>query len=139
MASEYHSLTGSSAYGTYAARWLANVLGANAWGSSFIIGDGATFTDCPQHQVANLAGSLDGMSPVLAGAVVEGPNAQPSRGLLEGMRPCPAGGGDPFAAFDNKAKYRDAVQSYTTTEPAIDLTASSPLAFSWQIAGVLRP
>jgi hypothetical protein len=26
------------------------------------------------------------------------------------------------------------VQSYATTEPAIDLTASSMLAFSWQVA-----
>jgi hypothetical protein len=27
------------------------------------------------------------------------------------------------------------VQSFSTVEPAIDLTASSPLAFAWQIAG----
>jgi endoglucanase len=72
-ASEYESLTGESTYQGFAARWLGNVLGANAWGSSFIIGDGTTFPYCPQHQVANIVGSLDGSAPVLDGAVVEGP------------------------------------------------------------------
>ena len=133
MASEYDELTGEASYRAYAARWLANVLGANAWGSSFIIGDGAVFPDCPQHQVANLVGSLDGTPPVLAGAVVEGAGEEASRGKLSGMRPCPHPGGDPYRRFDNAAVYEDNVQSYTNTEPAIDLTASSMLAFSWQV------
>ncbi len=133
MASEYDDLVGEPTYGTYAARWLGNVLGANAWGSSFIVGDGSTFPHCIQHQVANIVGSLDGAPPVLAGAVVEGPSNETSKGVLEGMRRCPAGGGNAFARFDNAAKYEDNVQSFTTTEPAIDLTASSMLAFSWQI------
>jgi endoglucanase len=136
MASEYDALTGTSAYRAYAARWLGNVLGANAWGSSFVIGDGSTFPDCPQHQVANIVGSLDGSPPVLAGAVVEGPSNETSKGKLTGMRPCPTHGGNAFARFNSKAVYKDNVQSYTTTEPAIDLTASSMLAFSWQIASV---
>lgn len=57
MASEAHYLTGSRAYDIYSQRWLANVLGANAWGSSFIVGDGSTLPNCIQHQVANLARS----------------------------------------------------------------------------------
>jgi endoglucanase len=134
MASEYDDLTGSTTYSVFAQRWLGNVLGANAWGSSFIIGDGSTFPDCPQHQVANIVGSLDGAPPVLAGAVVEGPSNETSRGSLPGMRPCPPRGANVFAQFDNRALYKDNVQSYTTTEPAIDLTASSMLAFSWQIS-----
>jgi endoglucanase len=134
MASEYDALTGTSTYRAYAARWLGNVLGANAWGSSFVIGDGSTFPDCPQHQVANIVGSLDGSPPVLAGAVVEGPSNETSKGKLAGIRACPAHGGNAFARFNSKAVYKDNVQSYTTTEPAIDLTASSMLAFSWQIA-----
>jgi len=138
MASEYDNLTDEGAYSAFAARWLGNVLGANAWGSSFIIGDGSTFPDCPQHQVANIVGSLDGAPPVLAGAVVEGPSEAASTGKLEGMQPCPPEGGDDFARFDNKAVYKDNVQSFTTTEPAIDLTASSLLAFSWQ-AGPASP
>jgi endoglucanase len=132
MASEYDDLVGEPTYGTYAARWLGNVLGANAWGSSFIVGDGSTFPDCIQHQVANIVGSLDGAPTVLAGAVVEGPSNETSKGRLEGMRRCPASGGNVFARFDNAAGYEDNVQSFTTTEPAIDLTASSMLAVSWQ-------
>jgi endoglucanase len=134
MASEYDAVTGESTYSAYAARWLGNVLGANAWGSSFIIGDGSTFPDCPQDQVANIVGSLDGSPPLLAGAVVEGPSNEASKGKLSGMRRCPAQGGNAFARFDNRAVYKDNVQSYTTTEPAIDLTASSMLAFSWQVS-----
>ena len=133
MASEYDDLTGQTTYEAFATRWLGNVLGANAWGSSFIIGDGTTFPHCPQHQVANIVGSLNGSPPVLAGAVVEGPSNETSAGALSGMRRCPEEGGNSFARFDNKAVYKDNVQSFTTTEPAIDLTASSMLAFSWQI------
>ncbi|HEV3048468.1 MAG TPA: glycoside hydrolase family 9 protein [Solirubrobacteraceae bacterium] len=133
MASEYDALTGEDAYQADAARWLGNVLGANAWGSSFVIGDGSTFPDCPQHQVANIVGSLDGSPPVLAGAVVEGPSDERSSGKLPGMRPCPPAGGDAFARFDGMgAEYEDNAQAFTNTEPAIDLTASSMLAFSWQ-------
>ena len=50
------------------------------------------------------------------------------------MRKCPAAGGDAFARFDNAAVYRDNVQSFTNTEPTLDLTAPSMLAFSWQSA-----
>ncbi len=141
-------LTGdaSDSYETDSRRWLANEFGANAWGSSFIIGVGSTFTDCPQHQVANLVGSLTGGSPVLDGAVVEGPTSAPlctttSKCSLPNMKACLPGGGDPFAKFDGEtadkpeALYEDNVLSYTTTEPAIDLTATSMLMYSWRIAG----
>ena len=135
MASEYDYLVGEPTYSTYAERWLGNVLGANAWGSSFIVGDGSTFPKCLQHQVANIVGSLNGSPPVLAGAVVEGPSGETSGGELPGMRPCPVGGGNAFAHFNSaRAKYKDNVQTFTNTEPAIDLTASSMLAFSWQSA-----
>jgi endoglucanase len=135
MASEYDYLVGEPTYSSYAERWLGNVLGANAWGSSFIVGDGSSFPHCLQHQVANIVGSLNGSPPVLAGAVVEGPSGETSAGSLPGMRACPAQGGNAFARFNSaKAKYKDNVQTYTNTEPAIDLTASSMLAFSWQSA-----
>jgi endoglucanase len=136
MAAEYDNLTGSNAYAAFASRWLANVLGTNAWGTSLIVGDGTTFPHCMQHQVANIAGSLDGTTPVLKGAAVEGHNAISTSVSLTGMRACPTNGVDVFAAFDgNKAVYQDNVQSFSTVEPAIDLTASSFLAFSWTIAG----
>ena len=57
---EYDRLTASDAYGAYGRRWLANILGANAWGVSLIVGDGTTFPDCMQHQVANIVGSTNG-------------------------------------------------------------------------------
>jgi endoglucanase len=136
MASEYDHLTNSTTYGSYGARWLANILGANAWGVSLIVGDGRTFPHCMQHQVANLAGSLDGSPPVLAGAAVEGPNSTTSRGLVSGMVTCPANGVDQYAQFNgSSATFQDNVQSWSTDEPALDLTATSPLAFAWQIAG----
>jgi endoglucanase len=140
MASEARYLTGNTGYDTYAQRWMANVLGANAWGSSFIVGDGsATFPNCIQHQVANLAGALDGTSgvtPVLWGAASEGPAYSATSGLLDGMNVCPANGVDTFAIFNSESSvYQDNVQSYSTTEPAIDLTATSFLMWSWRIAG----
>jgi endoglucanase len=128
MASEYASLTGDVRYRAWSARWLDNVLGANPWGSSFIIGDGSSYPRCPQHQVANLMAS-----PLLGGAV-EGPTSSATSGLLDHMRRCPADGVDRFKVFNGHgAVFKDNVQSYSTDEPAIDLTASSPLAFAWQV------
>ncbi|HTG48152.1 MAG TPA: glycoside hydrolase family 9 protein [Actinomycetota bacterium] len=137
MASEYDELSGTSRYAVNADRWLGNILGANAWGLSLIVGDGSVFPRCLQHQVANIEGSLDGTGAVLAGAAVEGPNAEPVGGFVDGMRRCPMHGVDRFAPFNGSgAQFRDNVQSYDNTEPAIDLTATSPLAFARQAAGV---
>ncbi len=135
-ASEYDELTGTHAYAPWSGRWLGNILGANAWGTSLIVGDGSTFPHCLQHQVANIVGSRDGTRPVLAGAAVEGPNSFAATGALEHMRPCPPHGGDVFRQFDAKAVYRDNVQAYSNVEPAIDLTAATPLAFARQAAGL---
>jgi endoglucanase len=146
MASEAYYLTGSREYDTYSQRWLANILGTNAWGSSFIVGDGSTFPNCIQHQVANLAGALDGTSggtPILWGAASEGPATAATSGIVPGMILCPANGADPFKKFNGNdgkynpsqvAVYRDNMQSYSTTEPAIDLTSTSFLMWSWRLA-----
>lgn len=148
MASEAYYLTGAQKYNTYSQRWMANVLGANAWGSSFIVGDGSTtFPNCIQHQVANLAGALDGTSggtPILWGAATEGPSYAATSGLVDGMKLCPANGVNEFKIFNgnsgpldksNRAVYKDNMQSYSTTEPAIDLTSTSFLMWSWRLAG----
>ncbi len=151
MASELYYLTGDSTYNTYSQRWLANILGANSWGSSFIVGDGSTFPNCIQHQVANLVGALDGTSggtPILWGAASEGPANAATSGTLTNMILCPANGVDTFADFNGNdgtydssdvAVYKDNVQSYSTTEPAIDLTSTSFLMFSWRLAGSPEP
>jgi len=136
MANEYDDLTSSTAYANYAIRWQANVLGANAWGTSLIVGDGDTFPLCMQHQVTNLVPSPPNGPPFLLGAVVEGPNSFAATGTLDGMVACPPNGGDAFKKFNGDgAVYQDNVQSYSTVEPAIDLTASSFLGFAWEIAG----
>jgi endoglucanase len=146
MASEAYDLTGAKKYDIYSQRWLANIMGSNAWGSSFIVGEGSTFPNCIQHQVANLAGALDGTSggvPILWGAAVEGPASAATSGIVEGMILCPANGADTFKRFNgndglfdpsNVAVYRDNMQSYSTTEPAIDLTSTSFLMWSWRLA-----
>jgi endoglucanase len=136
MAREYALLTKSSTFDEYSRKWEANILGANAWGSSFIVGDGETFPDCMQHQVANIVGSLDGSAPILAGALVEGPNSFAATGFLDGMRKCPPDGGNVYKKFNaNAAIFKDDQQSYSTVEPAIDLTAASFLMFAWRVAG----
>ena len=135
-AAEYDALTGSSAYRAFESRQLDDILGANAWGTSLIVGDGTTFPHCMQHQVANLVGSLDGSPPVLRGAVVEGPNGELFSGVVDGMRLCPPDGTDSFAQFNNAARFKDDVQSFSTVEPAIDLGASTPLALARQVAGL---
>jgi endoglucanase len=147
MASEAYYLTQSRDYDIYSQRWLANILGTNAWGSSFIVGDGSTFPNCIQHQVANLVGALNGSSggtPVLWGAAVEGPAAYATSGVVDGMILCPANGVDAFKKFNGNdgtfdgsrfAVYKDNMQSYSTTEPAIDLTSTSFLMWSWRLAG----
>jgi endoglucanase len=148
MASQAFYLTGNPKYNLFSQRWMANVLGANPWGSSFIVGDGsATFPNCIQHQVANLAGALNGSSggtPVLWGAASEGPSYAATSGLVDGMIVCPGNGVDAFARFNGNdgvydagaaAVYQDNVQSYSTTEPAIDLTATSFVMWAWRIAG----
>jgi len=140
MAAEYAYLNGpalnaGTSPAVYANRQLANILGANAWGTSLIVNNGSTFPLCMQHQVANLVPVPPNGPPFLSGAAVEGPNSITSRGTLTGMVACPPNGVDVFAQFNGKAVYKDFVQSFSTVEPAIDLTASSFLAFAWQIAG----
>jgi endoglucanase len=136
MASEYDQLTGTSTYAPWSSRWAANILGANAWGVSLIVGDGSVFPRCIHHQVANLDGSLDGTPPVLKGAAVEGPNGTLYRGFQTGMRNCPPDDSDPYAQFNGKAKFKDDIESFSTVEPAVDLTATSPLAFARLAAGL---
>ena len=50
MASEYDTLVGSGVDADQEMGWLPNSLGANGWGSSFIVGDGSTFPHHRQHQ-----------------------------------------------------------------------------------------
>ena len=112
-----------------AARDLA--LGANGWGTSFVVGAGTVFPHCMQSEIANLAGSLTGTGHIQLGAATDGPSAPANfsgLGTVSGMRACAAGN---FAPFNTRtAGYEDSVVSWPSVEPADDYTADSLLAFA---------
>jgi endoglucanase len=131
----YDDLTRTTIYADFARRQLDFVLGANAWGTSFIVGAGKVFPFHLQHQVANLAGSLDGTPPLVLGATVDGP----ARGKSPHDGDAPEGarltawrdGKNPFAAFSGQGvQYTDDVSSWATAEPADDYTVPTVLIFA---------
>jgi len=130
----YRRLTGDRSYDAFGTSQRDWALGANAWGTTFVIGEGTTFPRCPQHQVANLAGSLTGGRDVLVGAVVNGPNGAENFediGIPDGARACPVDGRNRYAAFDRPdARYLDDVRAWPSVEPAIDFTSTGMLAFA---------
>jgi endoglucanase len=127
----YRQAGGSAQYQAFAQQQLNFALGANAWGSSFVIGAGTVYPHCPQSEVANLAGSLTGHGNIQLGAVTDGPSSPGNfvgLGTVSGMRACSAGS---FSADNNSAAaYEDNVLSWPSVEPADDYTAISLLAFS---------
>ncbi|WP_329320965.1 glycoside hydrolase family 9 protein [Streptomyces sp. NBC_01262] len=135
----YKQAGGDSSYDTFATDQRNWLLGANAWGTSFMVGEGTTFPRCMQHQVANLKGSTDGSRPIATGAVVNGPNGtdQFSDGLgdyQEGMTKCPASG-DPYDAYTGHgSRYVDDVRSWQSSEPALDMTVSAVAGAAFQLA-----
>lgn len=141
MTSWYQELVGDGHdLDGFAQAQLNWALGANPWGSSFVIGAGTTFPHCPQHQIANLAGALDGSSPILLGGVVDGPSDKTEftdLGLPEDPttpNACPADGTDPFQHFTGKGvRYMDNAGAWMSVEPTLDYTILSVLAFARQI------
>ncbi len=135
----YDEMTDTKTYKTFGLTERNWVLGDNAWGVSFIVGDGTTFPDCMQHQVANLVGSLNGEPPIVLGATVDGPNSLSSfqgLGIPSGARKCPPHGGDPYKVFTGKGgRYFDNVTAWPSTEPADDYTALGILVFAQQVTG----
>ncbi|UYM07246.1 glycoside hydrolase family 9 protein [Solicola gregarius] len=131
----YRNLSHDRTYKRFATGMRDWVLGANAWGASFVVGAGERFPRCPHHQVANLVGSRNGKHPRLVGAVSNGPA---ERSEFQGIgkpgayaRRCPRGRGNPFARFDGRgARYLDDARAWAATEPAIDYVAVSALAFA---------
>ena len=130
----YDELAGTDTWSEFGRRQLDVILGANAWGTSFIVGAGTTFPACPHHQIANILGALDGTSPVLLGAAVNGTNSKNQftyLGLPDHARACPPGGTDRFVRFNGMgARWWDDARSWPTSEPAIDFAATTPLAFA---------
>jgi endoglucanase len=135
----YRSVTGDRRYDRFATQQRNFVLGANPWGTTLVIGAGTTFPHCPQHQVANLAGSLNGGRNVVVGAVVNGPNGADNFefiGIPDGANACPTDGINPFARYDTaESRYLDDVRAWPSSEPAIDFTSTGMLAFHLQSRG----
>jgi len=127
----YQHYGGSGAYRAFAQDQLNFALGANGWGSSFVVGAGDTYPHCMQSEIANLAGSLTGHGNIQVGATTDGPSNLGNfvgLGTVTGMRACRAGS---FKPFNTKTTgYEDNVVSWPSVEPAADYTANSTLAFA---------
>jgi endoglucanase len=131
----YQQYGGGGQFAAFAQQQLNFALGANGWGTTFVVGAGRTFPHCMQSEIANLAGSLTGTGRIQLGAVTDGPSS-PSNfaglGTVSGMRACRAGR---FGPFDTKtAQYEDNVVAWPSVEPADDYTANSLLAFAFAAA-----
>lgn len=135
----YRMLTGDRRYDGFGTRQRNFALGANAWGTSLMIGAGTVFPLCAHHQVANLAGSLTGGHRVVRGAVVNGPNGADNFefiGVPDGGKDCPVDGVNRFERFDRPdARYLDDVRSWPSSEPAIDFTSTAMLALTLAALG----
>jgi hypothetical protein len=127
----YQRYGGSGAHRAFAQQQLNFALGANGWGSSFVVGAGDTYPHCMQSEIANLAGSLTGRGNIQVGATTDGPSALDNfvgLGTVDGMRACRAGH---FKPFNTKTTgYEDNVVSWPSVEPASDYSANSALAFA---------
>jgi endoglucanase len=132
----YRQYGGSAKYQAFAQQQLNFALGANAWGSSFVVGAGTVYPYCMQSEIANLAGSLTGHGNIQLGAATDGPSSPANfvgLGTVPGMRACSAGS---FGSFDSSAAaYEDNVVAWPSVEPADDYTAISLLAFADGAAG----
>jgi endoglucanase len=133
----YQKYGGSDQFASFAQQQLNFALGANAWGSSFVVGAGTVFPHCMQSEIANLAGSLTGSGDIQVGATTDGPSSTGNfvgLGTVPGMRACSAGN---FAPFNTAtAGYEDNVVSWPSVEPADDYTAASLFAFALGGAGL---
>ncbi|MFI6682482.1 glycoside hydrolase family 9 protein [Streptomyces sp. NPDC050485] len=129
----YTKATGDHHYDAFGAQQRGWALGANSWGSTFMIGAGEIYPHCPEHQLANLGGSLDGKGDILRGAVVNGPNAAEKLADLNTfptMKRCSSNPGVPWTDFDGgKARFLDDVGAWQTVEPSVDFTSTAMLAF----------
>ena len=127
----------SGQFTSFAQQQLNFALGANGWGTSFVVGAGTVFPHCMQSEIANLAGSLTGTGNIQLGATTDGPSSPDNftgLGTVDGMRACSAGH---FAPFNTKtAAYEDNVVSWPSVEPADDYTANSLMAFALGAAGL---
>ncbi len=129
-------------YAAFGQRQMDAVLGANAWGTSFIIGAGEIYPHNPHNQTADLQ-EVD-----LIGGVVNGPNATEQVTKVgtycmdspHPMKNCDSSVDldvtDPFytefsagSGGPSDAAYVDDVRSWATVENAIDFAGTAILAY----------
>jgi len=125
----------ATTYDDFAHAQISWLFGNNAWGTSFMIGIGDSFSYCPQHQIANLAGNLNGVGPnILYGAVYDGPSQTDNFSGLDvpdGAKKCPVNGTDIFSKFTGQGvRYLDNVSAWPSVEPAIDYSVLPVLLFA---------
>ena len=131
----YQKASGDTEYAAFANEQRDWLLGDNAWGTSFMVGEGTTFPDCMGSQIPNISGSTNGTGAIDTGAVVNGPNGKDNftgglGGLLTGMVKCEK---DSFTAFTGHgSEYVDDVRSWQSSEPALDMSGSAVLAGALQ-------
>jgi hypothetical protein len=138
----YQEYSGSGQFQAFAQQQLNFALGANAWGSAFVVGAGSTFPHCMQSEIANLEGSLTGSAAksggvIQLGATTDGPSATANfsgLGSVAGMKACSAGNYGPFNT--PTASYEDNTVSWPSVEPANDYSAASLYAFALGAAGL---
>jgi endoglucanase len=133
----YQKYGGGGQFEAFAQQQLNFALGANAWGSSFVVGAGSTYPHCMQSEIANLSGSLTGHGAIQLGAATDGPSSTSNfqgLGTVSGMKACSAGDYTPFNT--KVASYEDNVVSWPSVEPADDYTAGSLMAFALGAAGL---
>ena len=96
----YDDITGSTAYQSFATAQRDWLFGANPWGASFMVGEGATSRGACSTRSPTSPAAATVRPPVARGAVVNGPNSAGAvpGGLgsrQDGMRKCPTDGQDP--------------------------------------------
>jgi endoglucanase len=127
----YQRYGGSDQFEAFAQQQLNFALGANAWGSSFVVGAGSTYPLCMQSEIANVTGLTQ------LGAATDGPSSTSNftgLGTVSGMKACSAGD---YTPFDTKtASYEDNAVAWPSVEPADDYTAGSLFAFALGAAGL---
>ncbi|MBC3843647.1 glycoside hydrolase [Streptacidiphilus sp. 4-A2] len=133
----YQKASGDTEYAAFAGEQRDWLLGDNAWGTSFMVGEGTTFPDCMGSQIPNILGNSHGTGPIDTGAVVNGPNGTSNFSgglgdLMTGMVTCE---NDSYTAFTGHGgEYVDDVRSWQSSEPALDMSGSAVLAGALQSA-----
>ena len=121
----YDAVTHSTAFRGFATAQRDWLFGANAWGASFMVGEGANFPAL--HAASGRQPLRQPRRPPADGAARSstGRTTAAFRGglgsLQDGVRRCPADGRDRYRPFNGRgSRYLDDVRSWQTSEPAID-------------------